>query len=351
MTILSPQDYPEWDSFVQRHTGSFLQTSGWPAEKFFVVAGRDDHGKMIGGCRVEERALWMGKAAWFVRRMPVEISEPRAKSQTFLEDIFHYLVEKAKQLGNVVMIRIQTQNDRFQITNKFQSPNVKIIKPSFLFHAEDPKTTLMIDLLCSEDELRNEMHTKTRYNIRLAEKKGVVVRECLLDEFYELYGATNRRKGLKGYPKKYFENILKCQAAGCNQRVVAAYHNDVPLASNLLVCFGDTATYLFGGTSDEHRELMAPHLLHWECMKWAKANGYRWYDVWGINAPGERFRSSGGGLLGHDTKIARDWDGITRFKKGFASGKTGKVVEYGETVDVVMNTFWYSLLSNIKRFL
>lgn len=333
MIILSPQDYPLWNSFIQQNNGSFLQSSEWPAENFFIYVDKNADGKILYGCKVEERTLWLGKVMWLVRRAP--LAESRIRNHELrIREMLEFLIQKARDRRNVVMIRIQLPISDYQLP---------VTSPRFLFHIEDPATTLMVDLSSSEDELMREMHEKTRYNIRLAQKKGVVVREGSLDEFYSLYSATNQRKGLKGFSKAYFENIIKLQAKSYRLQVFVAYQDNIPLASNLLVCFGDTVTYLFGGTSDEHRELMAPHLLHWECIKWAKTNGYHYYDFWGIENHGTRTTE-------HGTTI-RDWEGITRFKKGFVSEKTGKMVEYGETVDVVINKFWYYLFAFIKRFL
>ncbi len=373
---LKREQYNLWNSFIRQNNGSFLQSSEWPAEKFFIIVetttqiGADqtriNADTIIAGCKVEERTLWLGKVMWLVRRAP--LAESRIRNQELgIKEMLEFLIQKARDQRNVVMIRIQDSRATSYPLRLSEASELRVTRPKFLFHIEDPATTLMVDLSSSEDELMREMHEKTRYNIRLAEKKGVVAREGGLDEFYLLYSATNQRKGLRGFSKAYFENIIKLQAKSYRLQVFVAYHDNIPLASNLLVCFGDTVTYLFGGTSDEHRELMAPHLLHWECIRWAKVNGYRWYDWWGINSSGKSLWSSGEVLSGHGTwntpatpderasrggehgtKI-RDWNGITRFKKGFVSETTGRVVEYGETIDIVINPWWYKMFSTMKK--
>jgi len=117
-----------------------------------------------------------------------------------------------------------------------------------------------------------------------------------------------------------------------NVRLYIAEREGVPLAAAIVAYYGDTATYLHGGSSYEHRALMTPHLLHWQAMRDAKAAGMRWYDFGGIEPP----KSAPSSEL-----QATSWAGMTRFKQGFG----GEVVHDPPTMDLVFRPNWYRLLS------
>jgi len=188
-----------------------------------------------------------------------------------------------------------------------------------------PTKTLMLDLSLREDELLAQMHQKTRYNIRLAEKKGVklvVSKSEGFPKFYDLLMDTYRRKdkGLHSrnyYQKLYLDHITKIYFAEFDGKILCA---------NMMIYYGDTMTYLHGGSSSEDKNIMAPHLLQWEQIKLAKAQGYKYYDFWGID----------------EIK----WPGVTRFKKGFG----GFEVDYSGAWELAVNKFWYSIYRIIKRF-
>lgn len=188
-----------------------------------------------------------------------------------------------------------------------------------------PTKTLMLDLSLSEDELLAQMHQKTRYNIRLAEKKGVKLLESKEEQFvkfYDLLLDTYRRKakGLHSrnyYQKLYLDHISKIYFAEYGNKIICA---------NMMIYYGDTMTYLHGGSSSADKNIMAPHLLQWEQIKLAKAQGYKFYDFWGID----------------EVK----WPGVTRFKKGFG----GFEVDYSGAWELPINKVLYRVYKIIKRF-
>ncbi|HUT22414.1 MAG TPA: peptidoglycan bridge formation glycyltransferase FemA/FemB family protein [Candidatus Bipolaricaulota bacterium] len=165
-----------------------------------------------------------------------------------------------------------------------------------------PAHTIMLDISQSEDELLAKMSQKTRYNIRLAEKKGVKVEESKdAATFFELLKQTTARQKFGAYPLKYFEDILKFDFS---KLYLAKFENKV-VAGILCVYYKNVATYLFGASSDKYRNVMAPHLLQWRAICDAKKEGFEIYDFWGA-APA-------------DSKVKKEksWQGITRFKQGF----------------------------------
>lgn len=196
-----------------------------------------------------------------------------------------------------------------------------------------PSTTLIVDLSLSEDELLASFHQKTRYNIRLAQKKGVTVRIASIDEFevfWNLLQKTYTHKMIRTHDREYYESIIRQHPFAY---LVFAEYEGKAVVANMMIRHGNTVTYLHGGADREYSAVMAPYLIQWEEMLRAQADGYAYYDFWGI-AP-----------LDADEK--HSLQGVTRFKKGFG----GKVVTFAGTYQKA-HTFQYSIFSylqNIKR--
>jgi lipid II:glycine glycyltransferase (peptidoglycan interpeptide bridge formation enzyme) len=167
------------------------------------------------------------------------------------------------------------------------------------------RNTITLDLGRSEDALLAAMKQKTRYNLRLAAKKGVSVRLGTLDDLdllYRLYAETSVRDGFvirhAGYYRDVWGALLR---AGLAQPLIAEVAQEA-VAALILFVFGGTAWYFYGMSRDAHREKMPNHLLQWEAIRWARARGCQTYDFWG--APDE--------LVETDPM----W-GVWKFKEGF----------------------------------
>lgn len=183
-----------------------------------------------------------------------------------------------------------------------------------------PRHTRVIELATSEEEILAAMKQKCRYNIRLAEKKNVRVYKASwseLPKFYKLYEDTAKRDGFDCKQIRFFEGLIQSMKSEL-ELYIAESAEGIPLASALVVNFGDRATYLYGASSNENRNLMGPYALHWHIMKEAKKNGYKEYDLWGV-APSL-------------TDEAHDWHGLSVFKAGFG----GKHLSFTGAYDYVL---------------
>lgn len=166
------------------------------------------------------------------------------------------------------------------------------------------RNTLLSDLTLSEEELLAGMKSKTRYNVRLAARRGVTVRlgtRADLPLFYQMYAETASRDGFIIRPYDYYEDAWGSFVEAGLAQVFRAYL-DEPLAGVIVFRFGPTAWYFYGASRDRYRHLMPNHLLQWEAMRWAKAQGCTAYDWWG--APD---------VLDESDPM---W-GVYRFKEGF----------------------------------
>ena len=206
-------------------------------------------------------------------------------------------------------------------------------------HDMQPRETFVIDISKNEEELLAAMKPKTRYNVRLAEKHGVKVfstrEEKHRQVFLDLMQTTADRQEITPHPRAYYEKFLTAFPDEMCQLFVAEYGGQV-LAANLLMIYGTTATYLHGGSSGEHREMMAPYLLQWEQMRYAKAQGCARYDFGGIRTTDNEQRTTN-----------NTWTGITRFKMGF-SPKTAPVVFPG-AYDIILDSRAYALYDHLRR--
>lgn len=167
------------------------------------------------------------------------------------------------------------------------------------------RNTIKIDLTKSEDELLAQMSQSTRRKVRVAERDGVTVRGGTVDDLpvlYKLYQATGERDNFLVRPDWYYEQAWrKFMDAGLAHALIAEFEGN-PLAHVILFHFGRTCWYFYGASGNEERQRMPNYLLQWEAMRWAKAQGYAVYDLWG--AP--------------DVFDERDsmW-GVYNFKRGF----------------------------------
>ena len=208
------------------------------------------------------------------------------------------------------------------------------------------KNTVQVDLNLSEEELLARMKPKTRYNVRLSEKKGVSLRVGTKKDFpllYKMYAETSIRDGFvirdEGYYKTVWETFMPKTNSLISYSPVSnlqsplaepliAEVNNEPIAAIFVFYFAERAYYVYGMSRDIHREKMPAYLLQWEAMKRAKATSCNIYDLWG--AP-DVFDES-------DSM----W-GVYRFKEGLG----GKVIRTLGAWDFAPHLLWYKLYSEI----
>jgi len=195
------------------------------------------------------------------------------------------------------------------------------------------KNTVLLDLNPPEDELLARMKQKTRYNIRLAEKKGVGLRVGIQDDLsmlYRMYAETSVRDGFvirdEGYYQTVWNLFMNSSEPTC-EPIIAEVEGE-PVAAIMVFYFAGRAYYVYGMSRDAHREKMPAYLLQWEAMKRAKAKGCTAYDLWG--AP-DVFDES-------DSM----W-GVYRFKEGLG----GKVVRTLGAWDFAPSPLWYKMYSEV----
>ena len=181
--------------------------------------------------------------------------------------------------------------------------------------------TFYLDLTKTEDELLAAMDAKARYNIRLAEKKGVIIREDNSDEAFKNYLdltfiQTAARQKFYAHNHQYHLNMWTHMKGNIAHLFTATYENQV-LVTWIIFKFKDTIYFPYGASSDQHRDVQAPSLMLWQTALWGKAQGAKIYDLWG----------------------AEEGKGFNRFKEQFGP----QLIEFVGTYDLVVNPFLYKL--------
>lgn len=193
------------------------------------------------------------------------------------------------------------------------------------------KYNFIVDLSKPKDALMASFSQKTRYNIGVAQRKDVEVYESQEDADFEiylkLYFDTTQRQKYFGHTPDYHKKIWQILKPANMCRLLIAKYENKPLVAWMLFNFGDTLYYPYGGSSKEHREVMASNLVCFEAIALGKKMGFKYFDMWGA--------------LGPDATDADPWFGFHKFKAGY--GPTH--VEYIGTYDLIIKNALYKTLN------
>jgi len=209
-------------------------------------------------------------------------------------------------------------------------------------HSIQPPRTILINLEGSEEEILARMKSKTRYNIRLAEKKGITIRKLDdVEPFYGLLERTSDRAAFGIHTKEYYRKAFDLfQKIGECQLFLAEFEG-LPLASIMVFIRGDRSWYFYGASSNQHRDRMPTYLVQWEALRWAKEQGCLSYDLWGV--PDENAEN----LEKNFTDRSDGLWGVYRFKRGFG-GELKRVCGPWDKVYQPALYFIYTLRTRVK---
>jgi lipid II:glycine glycyltransferase (peptidoglycan interpeptide bridge formation enzyme) len=299
----------EWGTFQQKVPGR------GPVWRF---AALDTEDKWVSTVQVIKYALPFGLCWLSVVRGPLY------QEDLALEDL-HAAIQSLGKKEKAVFIRYEWPRD--------VSPTLK--KEWKRAHAYyQPRWTLLVDLKDSEEETLAQMKPKGRYNIKVARKKGVTVRETSnpkdVAAFYQVLKKTGGRDGFSIHSESYYQDFIMAGSKGEWASLFVSEYEGQVIGGILATFFGDTATYYYGASDHAHRKVMAPYLTQWTVMQTAKERGYKTYDFLGIAPPNEP---------------KHPWVGITQFKCKFG----GQQFKYGVPQEWVLKPFWYFLIKLRKR--
>lgn len=197
------------------------------------------------------------------------------------------------------------------------------------------KYTFYIDLKKTADELLGQMKEKTRYNVRLAQKKGVVVAQEQSDESFEIYLSllreTAKRDRFFAHNQNYHRMLWSTlKNSGLIKLLVGRYQGE-PLVAWMLFVFKDKLYYAYGASSSKHREVMASNFMYFEAMKFGQRLGLSTFDLWGA--------------LGPNPDPQDPFYGFHRFKEGYG----GRLVEFIGSYDLIINPNYYQIYHLVDK--
>lgn len=327
----------EWDAFVAQHTqASLLQSTqwarlkgrfGWTSQRVWLKK----EGQIVAGAQILFRSYALGVVRiGYIPHGPLLNWQDEEQAQVLFNQIdwaaYQHRAGFIKIEPLLWQEEIPTAVWQANCTRYGLTPAVDTIQP--------PRTSL-IDLRPSLDDILAAMKQKTRYNIRLASKKEIVVREGTAQDipaFIRLMNVTGQRDGFGIHAPDYYRAAYELFAPD-NAALFLAEYQEKPLAGLMIFRSGPKAAYLYGASSSEERERMPTYALQWAAIQWAKERGCTEYDLWGIpDAPEEELEA------GFEQRHDGLW-GVYRFKRGF----NGRILRTVGAVDRIYNPRLYRL--------
>lgn len=316
--LVNQKNLAEYEAFVEGHPkGHFAQSALWakqkPAWTWQAIVCRDAAGKICGSIAFLIRKMpVVRKKMMYACRGPVCDLDDKA---TFDELMAASKALAAKEKAYVIKIDPDVPVSDAAFAKLLTDAGFRTRDTGKNFEAIQPKFVFRLYLNGrGEEEMLASFHQKWRYNIRLAERKGVEVRLCgkeMVDDFTRIMVETGLRDNFATRPASYFAAMLDNLGEHC--RLYMAFYEGKPIAGTLAIHYGDKVWYLYGASSNEYRNLMPNYLLQWRMIQWAIETGCRVYDFRGVSG---------------DISEDNPHYGLYRFKKGFGGEFTEFIGEY-----------------------
>lgn len=275
---------PEWDSFVAAtpgggHTQSTLWAQvkasvGWRAVRVIVTQGK----RMVGGAQILVRRLPVGGSAAYVQRGPI-----LARDDTDLAGLLASELRSFADEAGVQYFAVRPPLENHDLARRLERSG---FQASLIEVDPEPAATVVVDLTADTDVILARMEAKTRYNIRLSMRKGVVVREGTGDDlptFYRLLLSTSERQAFSTNTFDYYSEVWRTLSPPGHVKLFLAEVDGEAVSSLLAIPFGDTVTYWRGAWSGRLGNVHPNEALQWAAITWAKSHGYRRYDFEGID--------------------------------------------------------------------
>lgn len=300
--------------------GEIKEATGWEPVRLALM----EEGAIRGAALVLIRRLPFGAGRLaYVPKGPVLDYRDGHLLMTML-DALRRLAEERK----VISLKIEPEIvEPDPVVNELREAGLRPALPVQM------RSTIWVDLSVPEEEILARQKSKTRYNTRLAAKKGVTVRSASpsdIDAWYDMFETTAGRDGFTIHSRAYYRRVMDILQPKGMANLLLAHHEGDLLAGIIVFRFGRLGQYMYGASSNEKRNLMAPYLVQWEGMRWAKAGGATTYDLWGIP---DRLEET------------EDLWGVYRHKRGYG----GDIVRYIGAFDLVQAPVQHFMLERVAR--
>jgi lipid II:glycine glycyltransferase (peptidoglycan interpeptide bridge formation enzyme) len=321
-------DIEKYERFNESHPkGHFMQSTRWAEVKSFwkneIVTVEDENGDIKGAMSL------------LIRKIPILpytlMYSPRGPvCDPHDEDTLRKLLEKCRALAKkyrsyVLKMDPDIEIEDTQFEQIVRKLGFRVSRGLKNYEGIQPRFVFRLDLRGkTEEQIMADFHQKVRYNIRLAARKGVEVRVGTREDiavFHRMIVETGIRDNFVVRSREYYEKVYDCFAPD-HARVYIASYEGKPIAGTVAIMYGNKCWYLYGASTNEHRNLMPNYLLQWNMIKWALESGCDIYDFRGV--PG-------------DLDEKNPMYGLYRFKVGFR----GKFTEFVGMLDYVFDPFVY----------
>jgi len=314
----------EWDAFLSRYPNThLLQTSSWGELKSAFGWNVVRIVTREAGAQILFKNLPLGLTWAYIPKGPVGEN---------WDDLWP-AVEAACRRRRAVFLKVEPDLwERDEDSLQGGAPPAGFRHSP---HQIQPARTLVVNIEGTEDQILSRMKQKTRYNIRLSLRKGVVVRPSNdIDSFYELMQITGERDTFGLHSLEYYHRIYSLFAPRGECELLWAEYQEEPLAALMVFGRGNRAWYFYGASSNLHRNRMATYVLQWEAMRWARAQGCTEYDLWGV--PDSDFET----LEAEFTQRKDGLWGVYRFKRGFGGQLHRAVTPWDRVYRPILYAFY-----------
>lgn len=327
---MSQVSFEQWKAFLSKFENPhLLQTAEWGELK------------RAFGWEVERLVIGNWGAQILFRRLPLGFTMGYMPKPVFSEQVsassgeFWRAVDEVCRKKRAVFLKIEP--DEWQSTASRlwrDAPKSGDFALRVSPHNIQPPRTIIVSLEGTEEEILGRMKQKCRYNVRLAEKKGVNVRSWNdLEGFHRMMTLTGGRDGFGVHSLEYYRKAYELFSPSGMADLLVAEFESRPVAALMVFRLAKRAYYLYGASSGEERSRMPTYLLQWRAMQWAKARGCAEYDLWGVPDFDEETLEAQ-----FETRHDGLW-GVYRFKRGFG----GQVRRAAQALDRVYLPLFYSL--------
>lgn len=297
----------QWNEFIKDcHQAHILQKAAWGElkSKFGWDSCWVIHGRL--GAQVLFQRIPLGYQVAYLPRGPVS-PDGKVFDHPDWRDFQNDLDLLCRQ-RKAVFLKIEPDCWAEEGSQSSSPPEGFIRSP----HSIQPPRTILISLDGTDDQILARMKSKTRYNIRLAKKKGVSVRQLdAVEPFYDLLESTSDRAAFGIHTEGYYQAAYELFRGSGACKLFLAEYDGIPLASIMVFVSGSRSWYFYGASSNLHRDRMPTYLIQWEAMRWAREQGCLSYDLWGVPDEEADF------LEKNFTKRSDGLWGVYRFKRGF----------------------------------
>lgn len=322
-----------WNGFVSKSPAcDVLQSYEWGELKRKsggwkpIRLALEDNGKIVAAVSILKRKLpKLQKCIFYAPRGPVCDFEDAKTLGALVEAVR----ERAAREGAILFkIDPSITIENTATVAALRDVGFQEVADNQGFGGIQPRCVMLLDISPSLDDVLGGCKPKWRYNIRLAEKKGVNVRsECNKDDlvrFYSLLKETAERDRFLVRGFDYYEHMWDELVVPGLARLFLAEYEGEPVAGALSFVFGNRCCYTYGASSNRHRNVMPNHLMQWRMIEWAKESGCTWYDFRGVSQK-------------KDSESGDHLSGLNRFKEGFGA----QFVEYIGEFDLPYSQPWY----------